>query len=247
MLCRQTQQLLPLKKQMASTGTVDPLQNLLVFTPHLSAFTMTLSALPSLLEPRNHINSQPRPLWLQEFKCQSTLMQLTPTTMLLLGASPSSSVIAHHQPDTITGLHCHVPDQGRQCSHRRAYWHRAPAVACGLRSGLVFCPWHEACTHLQLAPPIVHLPSSTPVTGLHCHAPMWDPVAIVVHADRQGPHNCQCNCSWPWLLLPVLAATTICLQPAPTTTLSLVASLWSWVCIHHWLWPLPLLALIPTC
>lgn len=174
-------------------------------------------------------------------------MQLTPTTMLLLGASPSSSVIAHHQPDTITGLHCHVPDQGRQCSHRRAYWHRAPAVACGLRSGLVFCPWHEACTHLQLAPPIVHLPSSTPVTGLHCHAPMWDPVAIVVHADRQGPHNCQCNCSWPWLLLPMLAATTICLQPAPTTTLSLVASLWSWVCVHHWLWPLPLLALISTC
>ena len=95
-------------------------------------------------------------------------MQLTPITTCTLGASPYSYAFAHHWPDAhhwppLPWAHP-LQDPAAIEVHAKA---KAPRDAMGADM-TVTCHW----PHLNIAPLAVHLhiPSTTHITGFHCHA-----------------------------------------------------------------------------
>lgn len=75
LLYKQTQQLLPMKKEpMTSTPAVEPLQILAAFAPQVFAFAHANYLGPSLPlpEPGNHNKSHPRPLRMHNCKMPSS-------------------------------------------------------------------------------------------------------------------------------------------------------------------------------
>ena len=66
---------------------------------------------------------------------------------------------------------------------------RVPAAACRPRSGPVFCCWPAPVCHPQRAPPAVslHAPGMSPITNLHCSAPMARPSSHSSAHQQPGP------------------------------------------------------------
>ena len=106
-LCRQPQQLLPLKEPLAITVTMDCLQISLVFAPQLFAFAVVSCLRPFPLFPlcphwslEPLLTASPGLYNCERARCQPRSPQLTPTTMHMLRAVLSSCAFAPSQHDT---------------------------------------------------------------------------------------------------------------------------------------------------
>lgn len=112
--------------------------------------------------------------------------------------------LAWHLPSDSTAM-C-LP--GGDCSAMSTA--RVPELFGGLDQALSSVSGQHHCAHHQPAtsPVHVHALSLTFIIGFHAINPWWNPVAMVLLTDSQGPYICQSTCSWPG---PFLHA------PVPTT------------------------------
>lgn len=211
LLCKQTQQLLPMKKEpMTSTPAVEPLQILAAFAPQVFAFAHANYLGPSLPlpEPGNHNGSHPRPLRMHKCKMPSSTPLWLTTIVHALGAGSSSCALHAASLTLVISLHCVYTLKGRLYSHRRArLTAKAPPAACGPKLGTGFCHWPAPLCLPEASPSSCApaYPSLDPHFQLPLHS--WqDSAGTVVCAESHSTH------SWPQPLLPALALTTTCVS-----------------------------------
>ena len=142
----------------------------------------------------------------------------------------------------IIRFHGHVPAWGETVEPGETMsTARVPELFWGLDQAPSSVSGQHHCAHHQLATSPAHLLalSLTFIIGLHAVNPWWNPLAMVLLTDSQGPCICLPRVGPSPFFTLWFPPLNVCLQPLPITTQASVA--------YHWLQPLLLPTLVPVC